>query len=129
MKDNRREKLYYVLAFLAITILTLLPFFLVGIANDDDFQFFLVAHRDLAYWKFDAGVYAQCQGRFYYMFTKYFYYIPYLFDSFAWTKFVQYSSLCVCYLLFSYLVYRIFKSRKLCALSLLLLVFNTSIGY
>lgn len=129
MIDNKREKLFYSIAYIAITILTLLPFFHIGIANDDDFLFFLVAHKDLAYWKFDAEVYAQGQGRFYYLFTKYFYYFPYLFDNFAWTKFVQYSSLCVCYLLFSYLVYRIFKSKKLSVLSLLLLVFNTSVGY
>ena len=126
--DEKREKLFFVLAYTAAIILTLLPFFGVGIANEDDLQFFITAHKGLDYWKFDASVYAQGQGRFYYMITKYFYYIPYLFDSFAWTKFLQYSSLCICYLLFAYLVSRIFKSRKLGALSLLLLVFNTRIG-
>ena len=128
MTCEKRDKLYYALAYMVAIILTLLPFFLVGIANDDDLQFFVTAHRGWDYWKMDAGIYAQGQGRFYYLITKYFYYIPYLFDSFAWTKFVQYSSLCVCYLMFSYLVFRIFKSPKLGALSLLLLVFNTRIG-
>lgn len=131
LKDRtgeNREKLYYALAYAATIILTLLPFFLVGVANDDDLQFFVTAHRGWDYWKMDAGVYAQGQGRFYYMFTKYFYYIPYLFDNFVWTKFVQYSSLCVCYLMFAYLVFRIFKSARLAALLLLLLVFNTRIG-
>lgn len=122
------EKLYYALAYAVVVILTLLPFFLVGIANEDDLQFFITAHKGLDYWKFDASVYAQGQGRFYYMITKYFYYIPYLFDSFAWTKFLQYSSLCICYLMFAYLVTRIFKSWRLGALSMLLLVFNTRIG-
>jgi hypothetical protein len=126
--DEKREKLYYALAYTAAIILTLLPFFLVGIANDDDLQFFITAHKGLDYWKFDANVYAQGQGRFYYLITKYVYYIPYLFDNFAWTKFVQYASLCVCYLMFAYLVSRVFKSPKLGALSLLFLVFNTRIG-
>jgi hypothetical protein len=128
MTDERREKLYYALAYTAAIILILLPFFLVGIANDDDLHFFITAHRGVDYWKYDAAIYAQGQGRFYYMITKFFYYIPYLFDNFAWTKFVQYASLCVCYLMFAYLVSRIFHSRKLGALSLLLLVFNTRIG-
>ena len=126
--DEKREKLFFALAYTVAIILTLLPFLGVGIANEDDLQFFITAHRGLDYWKFDASVYAQGQGRFYYMITKYFYYIPYLFDSFAWTKFLQYSSLCVCYLMFAYLVTRIFKSWRLGALSMLLLVFNTRIG-
>ena len=129
MTNDKREKVYYALAYVVTTILTLLPFFLVGISNYDDFQFFNTAHTDWNNWKNDAEVYAHGQGRFYYMITKYFYYFPYLFDNFAWTKFIQYASLCICYLLFSYIVYKIFKSRKLGALSLLLLVFNTSIGY
>ena len=129
MPNDKREKVYYALAYLVTTILTLLPFFLVGVSNVDDFLYFNIAHTDLNNWRNDAVLYAHGQGRFYYLITKYFYYIPYLFNSFAWTKFVQYSSLCICYLLFSYIVYRIFKSRKLGALSLLFLVFNTSIGY
>ena len=129
MLNNKRENLYYALAYIATTILTLLPFFIVGLANADDFQYFNTAHSNWNNWKNDAEIYAQGQGRFYFLITKYFYYIPYLFDSFAWTKFIQYFSLGVSYLLFSYIVYRIFKSRKLGALSLLLLVFNTSIGY
>lgn len=129
MINNRREKIYFALAFIVTTILTLLPFFFVGIANADDFQYFNTAHSDWSNWINDAKVYAQGQGRFYFLVTKYFYYIPYLFNSFAWTKFIQYFSLCGSYLLFSYIVYRIFKSMKLSALSLLLLIFNTSIGY
>ncbi len=126
---SKREKLLWILAYSVTLVLTLLPFFQVGFTTGDDFQYYNTAQADWQYWKQDAKVYAQNAGRFYFLITKIFYYIPYLVDSFGWTKFVQYFSLTVCYLLFSYLVYRIFKSWRLGALTLLLLIFNTNMGY
>lgn len=126
---SKREKILWILAYTVTLILTLLPFFQVGFTNGDDFQYYNTAQADWEYWRHDAKVYAQDAGRFYFLITKIFYYVPYLVDSFGWTKFVQYFSLTVCYLLFSYLIYRIFKSWRLGALTLLLLIFNINMGY
>ena len=126
---SKQEKFFWILAYTATAIITLLPFFQVGITNSDDFQYYNTAHRDWQYWLEDAKIYAQGAGRFYFLLTKYCYYIPYLVDSFVWTKFTQYLPLIGCYLFFSYLIYRIFKSQRLGALTFLLLIFNMSVGY
>lgn len=127
--SDKQKKIFWFFAFAVTTILTLLPFFNVGITNMDDFQYFNTARADWEYWKYDATVYAQGQGRFYFLITKYFYYIPYLIDNFAYTKFIQYSSLAICYVLFSILIYKIFRSRELALITMLLLVFNTTVAY
>lgn len=124
---SKREKVFWFLAYAATAVLTLLPFFHVGFTTSDDFQYFNVAQQNWDYWMMDAEAYAHGAGRFYFLITKIFYYVPYLFDSFVWAKFIQYTSLLACYLLFTYLVIRIFKSQRLGALTLLLLIFNTAI--
>lgn len=126
---NKRERIFWILAYTATAILTLLPFFHVGFTTADDFQYYNTAQTNWNHWMMDAEIYAHGAGRFYFLITKVFYYIPYLIDSFGWTKFVQYFTLNISYLVFAYLVYRLFKSYRLAALSLLLLIFNTSIGY
>ncbi len=125
---NKKEKAFWILVYSVTAVLTLLPFFQVGLTNSDDFQYYNTAHTNWQYWVSDAKIYAHGAGRFYFLLTKYFYYIPYLVDSPVWTKFTQYVPLMGCYLLFSYLTYRIFKSRRLGALTLLLLIFNMSVG-
>lgn len=124
---SKQEKVFWFLAYAATAVLTLLPFFHVGFTTSDDFQYFNTAQQNWDYWMMDAEAYAHGAGRFYFLITKIFYYVPYLFDSFVWAKIVQYSSLLACYLLFTYLVIRIFKSQRLGALTLLLLIFNTAI--
>ena len=126
---SKREKFLWILAYTVTAILTLLPFFQVGFTNADDLQYYNTAQADWEYWKSDAAACAQEAGRFYFLITRFFYYIPYLVDSFGWTKFVQYSTLLICYGVFSYLIYRIFKSYRLGGLTLLLLIFNTNMGY
>ena len=126
---SKQEKFIWILAYTVTAVITLLPFFQVGFTNSDDFQYYIAAHRGWQYWLEDAGIYAQCAGRFYFLLTKYFYYVPYLFDCFVWTKATQYLPLIGCYLFFSYIIFRIFKSRRLGALTFLLLIFNMSVGH
>ena len=126
---NRQEKFIWILAFTATAIITLLPFLQVGFTNSDDFLYYYATHKGWQYWLEDAEIYAQGAGRFYFLLTKYFYYVPYLIDSFAWTKATQYLSLMGCFALFSYIIYRFFKSKRLGALTFLLLIFNLSVGY
>lgn len=126
---SKQEKFIWILTYSVTAVITLLPFFQVGLTNCDDFQYYQTAHRDWQFWLIDAKSYAQGAGRFYFLFTKYFYCIPYLLDSFVWTKATQYLPLMGCYLLFSYITYRIFKSQRIGALTFLLLIFNLSVGY
>ncbi|MBO4655496.1 MAG: hypothetical protein J5644_08125 [Bacteroidales bacterium] len=126
---SKRERIFWILAYTATAILTLLPFFHVGITTGDDFEYYNTAQTNWKHWMLDAEIYAHGAGRFYFLITKIFYYVPYLIDHFGWTKFVQYFTLYVSYLVFAYLVYRLFKSCRLGALTLLLLIFNTGIGY
>ena len=125
---EKRQSLWMYAAFLATILLSVLPFFRVGFTTSDDAQYFVTAQQSWQYWLMDHQVYAQHQGRFYLLVTKFFYYIPYLADNFFVTKVIQYVSLMACYALFAYLVYRIMHSRMLALLVMLLMVFNTCIA-
>lgn len=124
---SKNEKLFLGFAFILTAILSLLPFFHVGFTTSDDVQYYVTAHRSWDYWIMDHQAYAQGQGRFYFLITKFFYYVPYLCGSFLNVKIVQYVSLIACYCLFSYIVYRIFRCKWLAALTLLFLVFDTAV--
>ena len=124
---NKKEKLFWSLAYLATLLLTLLPFFQVGLANTDDFEYYNTSHYPTT-WIHDSIIYAHAAGRFYFFLTKFFYYIPYLGDNFVLTKFIQYFTVVFTYALFSYLIYKIFKSKRLGALTGLLLIFNMTMG-
>ena len=122
-----RESRWFLVAFVATVILSLVPFFRVGFTTSDDIQYFVTAQQSWQYWLMDHQVYAQHQGRFYFLITKFFYYIPYLADNFLLTKAIQYTTLLACYALFSYLVFRIMKSRLFAMMVMLVLVFNTCV--
>ena len=122
---TKREKLLCLLALAGIALLTLIPFFKVGFTNGDDLEYFITSHQSLRGWLNDATIYAQNAGRFYFLITKYFYYIPYLADNFAVTKTIQYGSLLACYVYAAYIVWRLFKSQNLSLIVLLVLIANT----
>lgn len=123
---NRKQLLVYA-ALAATALLSLLPFFKVGFTTGDDFQYFHTAHAGWQHWMSDAKIYAEGAGRFYFYITKIFYYVPYLVDSFAYTKAVQYISLLACYCMFAWFVYRVFRSRNLGLMTLLLLIVDTAL--
>lgn len=125
MKDKKQLFLYAASALTAI--LSLLPFFKIGFTTGDDFIYYHTAHSGLRYWLEDAQAYAEDSGRFYFYVTKYLYSVPYLLDNFAYIKAVQYISLIACYGLFSYFVYRLFKSRNLGLMTFLLLIVDLAV--
>lgn len=125
--SRNRESRWFLVAFVATVILSLVPFFRIGFTTSDDVQYFVTAQQSWQYWLMDHQVYAQHQGRFYFLITKFFYYIPYLADNFFLTKTIQYATLLACYALFSYLVFRIMKSRLFAMMVMLVLVFNTCV--
>ncbi|MBO7134119.1 MAG: hypothetical protein J6W06_08180 [Bacteroidales bacterium] len=112
-----------------IAIITLAPFFSAGIVTLDDFQYYITTRRGPSFWWEDAKFYASYAGRFYFLLVKPFYNIPYMIDNFLYTKIVQYVTLAVLYGLFSYFIYKIFKSRYFSLLVLLLLFVNTALTY
>ena len=114
----KQEKWLMVATFAIVALLTLLPFFKIGFATDDDLQYFVTSHRSWQQWVEDARWYAVCSGRFYFLITKYFYDVPCLIDSFVYKKAEQYISLMVCYGVFSYLIFRIFRSARLATITL-----------
>ena len=103
------QRLPIAILFLTTVVLSLIPFFKVGFTTSDDVQYFITAQQNWQYWMMDHHYFALGQGRFFYLITKYFYYVPYLADNFFVTKTIQYITLLSCYLLFAYIVYRILR--------------------
>ncbi|MCR4658927.1 MAG: hypothetical protein K5650_01380 [Bacteroidales bacterium] len=121
-----RNRVAVVLTYAATLVLTLLPLFKVGFTSSDDFQYYVTSLQTWEYWQMDHYYYS-LSGRFYFLITKYFYYVPYLADNFAVAKAIQYVTLTGCYLLFAHLVRRTFNSEWIGLLTLLLLILNTAI--
>ena len=125
--NTQYSKVALVVAYLATALLTLIPFFQVGFTTGDDLLYFQTTRHGWNYWMDDARIYAETQGRFYFLITKIFYYVPYLIDNFAYTKAVQYVTLIACYALVSYFVCRLFRSARLGLIMLLFLILDTAI--
>jgi len=102
-----------------IIILTLIPFFKIGVTSADDLDYYL--RGMLGNWFWDARIYAEGQGRFYYLITKPFYHLIYLSDNHYLTKTIQYSTLLLCFILFTIVVRKIFKQKEFAILIFLLL--------
>lgn len=124
LKNLASQSVLPYVAWLAVAILAVSPLFQIGVNSSDDFQYYVTAQRSWDYWAMDHYYYA-ISGRFYFLITKYFYYIPYLLDNFFAAKLIQYGTLFSAYLLFAYLVWRVLHSRQAAALTLLILLFNT----
>ena len=103
------------------------PFFNIGFTTHDDLEYYITSQKSLSWWLYDAQCYAENQGRFYFLITKYFYYVPYLFDSFWMAKVIQIGTLLMSYLLFAYLLFRIFKSKEISALAFVFLTVFTAV--
>lgn len=124
---NKNQQIYLGFLFCLTIIITLIPFFNIGFTTGDDLEYYLTYLKGET-WN-AACIYAQKQGRFFFYFTQPFNSIPYLFDNFYFTKIVQYGTLILSYLLFTQLVYKIFKSKTIAGYTLLLLIMNTAITF
>lgn len=126
MKYNN-EKKYLIFLFCLTIFISFIPFFKIGFTTSDDFEYYLTYLKG-DFWS-DAWYYAQIAGRFYFLITKPFYSLPYLFDNFYFTKILQHGTLIISYLLFSWLIFKMFKSKNLAGFVLLLLVMNTLVTF
>ena len=127
MKKDKTPILLGIL-FSLLAILILIPFFYVGFTTGDDLENYLTARQGLsAIWAHTKDI-ARGAGRFYFYIAQPLYKLPYLVDSFLFTKLVQYLSLFLSYLLFTKLIYKIFQSKTLSQLVLLFLIVCTFIS-
>lgn len=124
--NKQHEIISYGFLFLLTTILSLQPFFQVGFSVGDDLLFYMEALRRESF--SDYMSHAVHAGRFYYLLTKPFFYLAYYFDNFLITKIIQYASLFLSYILFTCVVQKIFRSKYVSLLILLLLILFTPIS-
>jgi hypothetical protein len=109
-----------------IIILSFYPFFRIGFTNADDFDFYLRGIQgglfEDAYW------YARGQGRFYFLFMKPLYHVPYLIDNFYFTKIIQHGMTLLSFTLFAIVVRKIFCQKEISILVFLLLLSFLSVS-
>lgn len=131
MKDRNRTvtTVIIIISFVVVVLSALGPFFDVGFTTIDDLEYYLTRLQDFDYWLWDANIYAQSAGRFYFALIKPFYLVPYLFDNFYYTRIVQYLFLLLSYGIFSYFIYKVIKSRNLSLITFVLLIAWTQISY
>ncbi|MDY0196901.1 MAG: hypothetical protein RBR68_03715 [Tenuifilaceae bacterium] len=117
------EKLFIWLLFSLTIIISLAPFFKIGFTTADDLENYMsLIKRQLFN---EAWIYAKGAGRFYFIFTKPLYSLPYIGESFIVTKIIQSFSLVLSYSLFSLLINKLFKSKELALALFLLLIMAT----
>lgn len=118
-KDTYPErKLFFYFLFAITIIITLIPFFKIGLTNCDDLEYYVYTLMG----KTNATGYAHVAGRFYFLFTKPIYHIAYLVDNFYFTKILHYGFLLLSFVLFTVVINKLFKQTAF-AVSVLLLLF------
>lgn len=144
---EQRSDHFFRLLLVITVFLTLVPFFKVGLTNGDDIEYYMAYLSDkhefndptaeekpdvfnektFKKYQANADIYAKSAGRFYFHITKPLYSLPYLFDNFYFTKCFQYFFLILSFLIFAWLVFKIFKSKWLALLSFLFFIIPLSI--
>ncbi|MDL2308011.1 hypothetical protein LJC68_03060 [Bacteroidales bacterium OttesenSCG-928-B11] len=145
--ESKSNKYYFRLLLICTVFLSLVPFFKVGLTNGDDIEYYLTYLSDKhefnnpdieekpdvfnenTFHKYhkNASTYAKSAGRFYFLITKPLYSLPYIFDNFYFTKCVQYFFLLLSFVIFAFLVFKIFKSKWLSLLTFLFFIIPLSI--
>ena len=124
-KHNQFNKLIWFLFAITIVI-TLAPFFKVGITSADDLGNYT---RYLDGTVFSSSwIFARDAGRFYFIITIPIYSLPYVGDSFIFTKIIQNLFLLLSYAMAAILIKKFFNSREIALLFFLVLVMATPIS-
>jgi len=115
MSDKNKAVLfnefYFLIALLAVTVVTLFPFIFTGFATGDDIQYYITYHtKDI--WA-ESFRYAQSNGRFYFAFMMPIFYewLPYVFDSFTTPKLINVIFIALNYFLFALLVKEVLNNK------------------
>lgn len=124
-KHNQFNKLIWFLFAITIVI-TLAPFFKVGITSADDLGNYT---RYLDGTVFSSSwIFARDAGRFYFIITIPIYSLPYVGDSFIFTKIIQNLFLLLSYAMAAILIKKFFNSREIALLFFLVLLMATPIS-
>ncbi|HPL05149.1 MAG TPA: hypothetical protein PLG05_08225 [Bacteroidales bacterium] len=123
-KHNQFNKLIWFLFAITI-IVTIAPFFKIGFTTADDLENYI----SYLYGSVvpESWIYARDAGRFYFIITKPLYSLPYVGDSFIFTKIIQHFSLLLSYAMVAVLIKKIFNSREIALLLFLVLLMATPI--
>lgn len=123
--DSDFEKVVLFGMFSLTLLITLFPFFKMGFTCADDFEYYnTLLSGKLAE---DAQYYARMQGRFYFLITKPFYSLAYVFDNFMLNKFLQLFCLLLAYGSFAYLIKKLTRSKVFAMATGLFLLMATPI--
>lgn len=121
----RFDKVVIVFLVLLVTVISLAPFFKIGFTTADDLEYYLTFLKG-SYIQ-DAQFYASYSGRFYFLITKPLYSLIYATGSFALLKVLQYACLLLSYASFTWLIQKLFHSKKLSVALFVLLVCCTPV--
>ncbi|HPX76191.1 MAG TPA: hypothetical protein PLW77_06380 [Bacteroidales bacterium] len=124
-KNNLFNKLIWFLFAITIVI-TLAPFFKVGITTADDLENYM--HYLYGTVFSDSWKHAIQSGRFYFIITKPLQLLPYLGDNFIFTKTIQHLALLLSYIMAAILIKKVFKSREIALLLFLVLLMATPVS-
>lgn len=125
----KKDRIYAIVIWGLVIVLTLIPFFRVGFTTGDDLEYYLTRLQGFRYWLTDADIYAKAQGRFFFYLTKPIGNLPYLIDNFYYTRIVQYFFLLASYGFFAYFIFKVFKSKHLSFMLLLMLMTWTQVTF
>jgi hypothetical protein len=114
------EQVTLLFLVLLVTVISLTPFFKIGFTISDDLEYYLTFLKGDYYQ--DARIYANYSGRFYFLITKPLYSLVYATGSFVGLKILQYGCLLFAYFSFTYLIQKLFHSKKLSVALFVLLV-------
>ncbi|MFZ4399864.1 MAG: hypothetical protein ACOYO1_07510 [Bacteroidales bacterium] len=105
---SRKNKAFQI-GILIIALITFAPLLKIGIVTADDL--FMSLMHNCNYWG-NAYLSASNQGRFFFLITSYFFYVPYVFDSIIWTRFLQFLPIIIIFLGFNKLISNYFNNKK-----------------
>lgn len=125
LSELRFDQVVILFFVLLVTGISLVPFFKIGFTTADDLEYYLTFLKG-GYMQ-DARFYASYSGRFYFLITKPLYSLIYATGSFALLKVLQYACLLLSYVSFTWLIHKLFHSKKLSVALFVLLVCCTPV--
>jgi hypothetical protein len=126
MNLKKNERILGGFLLLLTVLITFSSFINIGFTTADDLSYYMIFLRKNFF--ADAWNYARYAGRFYFIITKPLYSFVYLFDNFYFTKILQYSCLFLSYSLFSFLIFKLFRSKPFAYIIFLLLIAATTVS-
>lgn len=104
-----KEKKYLLFGLIILMLITFAPLLNIGLVTADDMAILLM--NKCNYWG-NAYISAIHQGRFFFLITAYFFYLPYLFDSIIWTRLLQFFPIVLIFIGVYSIINQYFNNKK-----------------